>query len=63
MNNNDERLLDSKDICEMLRISKTTLTSFVKRDHFPKPFKVGNKFMWKRSEIDTYLEQTRSKQQ
>ena len=54
-----DKLLTSVEVCEMLQISKPTLVALKKRAGFPKPFRPGNKDLWKESEIEEYLESTR----
>lgn len=52
-----EEVLDAKQVCSILNISRSTLYKALKRDDgFPKPFSItpGRKH-WKLSEIDSWV--------
>jgi predicted DNA-binding transcriptional regulator AlpA len=51
-----EKFLESKDICKQLKIGTTTLFNWRNRYNFPAPIKVGRKLLWKKSDIEAYLE-------
>lgn len=59
----EDRLLDIKESCEYLHLTRDGFyklrKSFI---DFPHPVKVGKKQLWRRSEIDEYLEKTREKE-
>jgi excisionase family DNA binding protein len=57
----NRELLTIKELCEYMRISKVTLFRLRKEENFPKPVLSYKKQLWKRSEIDEYLEKTRSR--
>ncbi|MBS9780138.1 MAG: AlpA family phage regulatory protein [Moraxellaceae bacterium] len=60
---NSKKLIRSKQLCEKLCISTTTLfTNFMKDDTFPKATKIGGTNAWFEHEIDTWLDQQREKQ-
>jgi predicted DNA-binding transcriptional regulator AlpA len=50
-----------KEVSDYMRISKVTFFELKKSDsNFPKPVLSHKKQLWKRYEIDEYLEKTRS---
>jgi excisionase family DNA binding protein len=52
--------LNMKELTEYLKIDRMTVTRWVRSNpKFPKPSKAGRKNLWKKSEIDEYLESTR----
>jgi predicted DNA-binding transcriptional regulator AlpA len=59
----DRELLTMKELCEYMRISKVTLFRLRKEESFPKPVLSHKKQLWKRTEIDSYLERTRDAKQ
>lgn len=56
----DKELLTINDLCKYLSITRTALF-IVRRDdeNFPKPLLFNKKQLWKKTEIDDYLERTR----
>ncbi len=59
----DDTFIDARAICEMFLISRTTLQTWINDNKitFPKPFKIKRALLWKKSEIDEYLENKRVK--
>ena len=52
--------LNMKELTEYLKVDRATINRWVKSNsNFPKPSKAGRKNLWKRSEIEAYLESTR----
>jgi predicted DNA-binding transcriptional regulator AlpA len=55
-------LLTIKEVCEYMRISTVTFFRLRKKEeNFPRPVLSNKKKLWKKSEIDEYLERTREK--
>ena len=49
-----------KELTEYLKVDRMTVTRWVKSNqNFPKPSKAGRKNLWKRFEIDEFLEKTK----
>lgn len=48
-------MLTVKDLCELLKISRTTLRDIRMDAGFPKPKKVGKSLRWSQSDIDAWL--------
>ncbi len=58
-----KNLIRSKQLCEKLCVSTTTLfTVFMKDETFPTSMKIGGTNAWFEHEIDTWLDQQREKQ-
>lgn len=51
------KLLTRKEVCDRLRISETTLSRYIDRGLFPRPFTItgSRPHLWFESEIDEYL--------
>lgn len=48
--------IESKEICELLNISRSTLWRLVKTDHFPPPVRFANDFLrWRIADVNDYL--------
>ena len=57
MVSNAPRLLKSREVCEMLGISKSTLHRMVRRGLFPRPLKPSpGTSRWPRQVVDDYIE-------
>jgi len=54
-----EDFISRDDLCKDLNIGKVTLWNWRKDPSFPKPFKIGKTLLWKKSEIESYIESTR----
>ncbi|MCL2311595.1 MAG: helix-turn-helix domain-containing protein [Firmicutes bacterium] len=54
----DEKdIYNSDEIIKKFFITKRTLSEWIKnKPSFPKPFKIGRRLLWKKSEIDEYIE-------
>lgn len=51
----DEEYVSSKEICDVLKIHKTTLWRKVKRGEFPQPMKIGKTHRWSVSELKQFF--------
>lgn len=60
MSNFDDINLNMKEMTKFLKVDRRTITRWIKDNPgFPKPMKIGRKLLWKRSEIEEYIESTR----
>ena len=57
-----EDFLKSEDIMKKFAISKETLFNWRKQNKFPKPIKIGRRNLWKKEDIDNYINSLSSKQ-
>ncbi len=57
----DEKYLTGPEVRELLRITKQTLVALKKRPGFPKAYRPAGRDLWKKSEIESYLESTKQK--
>ncbi|MDR2267919.1 MAG: AlpA family phage regulatory protein [Holosporaceae bacterium] len=57
----EKEILNIKEVCEYLSITRTTLWRLEKNPDFPKPIMILSQKKWRKSEIDMYLEGTREK--
>jgi predicted DNA-binding transcriptional regulator AlpA len=49
-----------KELVEFLKVDRRTITRWIKnKPDFPKPFKIDRKLLWKRAEVEAYMENTR----
>jgi len=55
----EKELLTIAEVCEYLRTSKSSLFWMRKDQRFPKPVLSHKKQLWKKIELDEYLEKTR----
>jgi predicted DNA-binding transcriptional regulator AlpA len=56
----EEYFLTSEEIMKMFAICKWTLNNWIKnKSDFPRPIKAGRRNLWKKSEIEEYLESSR----
>ncbi|MDR0580922.1 MAG: helix-turn-helix domain-containing protein [Holosporaceae bacterium] len=55
--------LKYKELMVLFGVTRSTIWMWVNNEamDFPQPFKVGRKLLWKRSEIEAYLESTRKR--
>jgi prophage regulatory protein len=52
-----DKLLVSKDVCALLRVSEATLYRMVKRGDFPAPLRLGLRTVrWRESDVMRYLQ-------
>ncbi len=57
-----ETLLTMKELSELLKVDRMTITRWVRvKPDFPKPIKIERKNLWKRSEIEAYIESQKCK--
>jgi excisionase family DNA binding protein len=55
-----DEMLSQKDLAKICKVSRGTVYLWVKeKTDFPQPFKVGRKLLWKKAEIEEYMESTR----
>ena len=57
----NEKYLTGPEVRELLRITKQTLVALKKRPEFPKSYRPAGRDLWKKSEIESYLESTKQK--
>ena len=56
----DEETVTVKDLMKLSNVTRRTIYKWIEEEpNFPKPFKIGLKLFWKRSEIEAYLYSTR----
>ncbi len=48
-----------EELISKFKISKQTLYDWIKNNSFPKPFKIGRRIFWRKSEIEAYIEKMR----
>lgn len=57
---NYPKLLSTKELLDILKISRKTLQRYRQETDFPEPVKLSSRnFRWKLNEIETYLERRR----
>lgn len=49
-------LLDSKDVCALLKIGRTKLTAMVNMGEFPAPKKLGRRNRWLLAAVEAWIE-------
>ena len=55
--NFDEEVVYIADIIAKFRVSRKTIYNWIATDlTFPKPYKIGLKLLWKKSDIEAYIE-------
>jgi predicted DNA-binding transcriptional regulator AlpA len=57
-----EEMLSSKDIQKFCGVTRECIQRWIKNTDFPKPYKVVGKNLWKKSEIEEYVESKRRKE-
>ena len=58
----NEETVDVKDLMKLCKVTRRTVYKWIESEpKFPKPYKVGLKLFWKKSEIELYLESTKQK--
>lgn len=55
-----EEYLTRDEVCKLLKINLTTLWRWTKEKAFAPSYEVGNRVYYKRSEIESYLEQNKA---
>ena len=53
----EEKLLNIKEVSKMSGLKKSTIYSYIKKDKFPKPKKIGKLSRWKLSDIRNWMEE------
>ncbi|MDD0823099.1 helix-turn-helix domain-containing protein [Mannheimia sp. AT1] len=61
-NFSDYSYLTARDVCEMLKLNRSTIYRQIKQGIFPKPTKIGNASRWKFSEIKAFLDKPQSQE-
>jgi predicted DNA-binding transcriptional regulator AlpA len=57
MGNLSDLTFNTKELSEFIKVDKRTILRWIKDNpEFPSPSKVGHKLLWKRSDIEAYLE-------
>jgi prophage regulatory protein len=55
--NNPDRLLRSRDVCELIGFARPTLYKFIRERNFPKPIGIGDHSKrWIESEVQEWIE-------
>jgi predicted DNA-binding transcriptional regulator AlpA len=55
-----EEMLSMKDLVKAFGVTRQAIHRWIKeRPNFPRPSKIVGKLLWKKSEIDAYIESTR----
>jgi predicted DNA-binding transcriptional regulator AlpA len=52
-------MLSMKDIMGLFGVTRQAVHRWIKRPDFPKPSKIVGKLLWKKSEIEAYIESTK----
>lgn len=52
----NEEYLTQEEIEELIGLKQTALNTLVRFGHFPKPLKLEIRKLWKRSEVEAYIE-------
>ena len=56
----DTKYLTTEEVMKIFFIGNSTVRFWIKtKPDFPKPFKFGRRLLWKRSEIEEYIESQR----
>ena len=58
MNKLDD-MLSMKDIMQLFGVTRQAIHRWIKLPDFPKPSKIVGKLLWKRSDIEAYIESQR----
>ncbi len=59
--NKEKEMISMSELKALFGVTRQAIHRWIKTPQFPKPYKVMGKLLWKRSEIDAYLESTRKK--
>ena len=54
--NIEEKLIRIKTVIEYIQLSRSTIYLMVSRGEFPKPIKIGGSVLWRKTEIDAYIQ-------
>jgi excisionase family DNA binding protein len=53
---NESDFLTVREVSKMLRVSRITLYHWIRvKFEFPKPHKIGGRYLWKEQDIDDYI--------
>lgn len=52
----DSSLLDMENLLVVVKISKSMVYKLISQNKFPPPIKLGDRSLWKRSDIDHWIE-------
>lgn len=59
---NKDEFLTIKEVGSLFRVSRSTMERLCANDkNLPKPYRVGVKKLWKRSDVEEYLEKSRER--
>jgi predicted DNA-binding transcriptional regulator AlpA len=50
-----EELMTLKDVMQLVKLSRSTITRMLKAGKFPKPLEFSRKLYWKREQLDDFL--------
>ena len=59
----NEEYLTQEEVEELIGLKQTALNTLVRFGHFPAPLKLEIRKLWKRSEVEAYIESTSTKQE
>jgi len=62
-NKTEKTLLRMKHITEILSVSKSTIWLWIKNDAFPKPNKINGVSVWKKGDIDEWVQLNTNKKE
>lgn len=57
----NEEYLTQEEVEQKVGLKQTALNTLVRFGHFPKPLKLEIRKLWKKSDIETYLEEQKGK--
>lgn len=57
----DEKFMTGPEVRKLLKITKQTLVALKKRPDFPRSYRPTGRDIWKRSEIEEYIESTKQR--
>jgi len=53
----EEKLLNIKQVCEIVGLKKSTVYLYIQQNNFPKPKKIGKLSRWRLSEIRRWIKE------
>ena len=59
----NEEYLTQEEVEKLIGLKQTALNTLVRFGHFPAPLKLEIRKLWKRSEVEAYIESTSTKQE
>lgn len=51
-----DQMYTMRDLVDLAKTTRPTIYRWIRLQDFPKPIKVGRKLLWRREEIDKYLD-------